>query len=286
MTSSPFAPAIATAVIASILALMLWIRTRQVEPALSALLGGAFVVGLFTIPFLIFPPTPDPDPTPTPPVPSAPLDPTPLIWAGAALLGAATIALIVVALLAGARKARAARDATNATARAWTKVREDYQTAMLTVASYETDIGKAITRPAFNDPSVPETRAMIAAMRAARDVMECTNTTAKIGGSPDLLAKTQDAVRDFALKVEHAEKYASAKGMFWRTPGETSLLEEMDMLLRQARDYSNQAMRKTLYERIKKKADELERMTGAAIIPSLSYRREVETHGLPELMPA
>lgn len=229
-------------------------------------------------------PAPEPQPEPTTPEPvrapaaepATPVDLTWVLW---------ICGIVVACALAWflAARVRQRRMVTSEMVRAWCHVRDTYDAALLTIASYETDIDKAITCPAFNDPSVPTSKAMIDSLRTATATMEMTRTKAKIGGSPALLHQAQEDVRQLIAAVEHAEQYARAKGMFWRTPGETALLKQMQMLLTQARDHANAPMRETLYRRLTKKAQELHRMVGAHVVPDTSVQRELEQRGYPQL---
>lgn len=74
--------------------------------------------------------------------------------------------------------------------RRWKLARSAFREAQVRMARYETDPALAIDYPAFNDVSVPEVRAMVAALRRCSHLMDASDAERQVGEARSCCARS------------------------------------------------------------------------------------------------
>lgn len=192
---------------------------RGFAPAIAGV--GMMVTGLVGVPVTmsLFPTeTPDPTVTPTPPVP---VDFTWLWWVlGSVGAVGAAAGLVFAGTALTRRLGRSRRRATETRAARtrltakWAEYRDQHNTLLRKILHAETDWDALFFTPVLTDPTVPQTAAMLRAMRAANTLRDT------VGDLPaDLPAGTgitalpyPRAVDDFAAAWDAAEAHARRVG--------------------------------------------------------------------------
>lgn len=139
-------------------------------------------------------------------------------------------------------------------------MKQDFQEAQQRIASYEIDIEKALSRPAFNDVTVPEVSEMVVQLRKCKRLV--TSELSAVNAST-----VANEVDDLWVKVKAAE--ITAKRIAW---SRISTAEQKDLkaaleLVKQANDAGNpDELRRNLYSRLKQVVNRLD--AGGVTIPA------------------
>lgn len=157
---------------------------------------------------------------------------------------------------------------TPATAARLSAAEEEFTAVVNEIASYETDISKAITYPAFNDVSTPEVSVMSKQLRRCHRVLSDINAiTDRKGRLPEDSAEAHSLVADFVRQVDdlvidtEAAKSA-AERIAWSGVSEVeqSDLKQAQGLMAHASDPANtDDMRANYYRQLKRVVDRLNR---------------------------
>lgn len=248
-----------------------------------SLIAGAFLPSILSVvtssitwitgrPEPTAPATSSASPTNTPVEPATPAD---LTWLWIALgLIAALILLAVLAfvVLATTRRARQAREramadklAREKVAAAWAGVHARHDQLLRKLLHSETDWDALFFTPALTDPSVPQTAAMLLAMRAASTARDISGDMPRSllrtdGGAPGLddLPYPQ-AVDAFELAWSAAERHAKRLGQKGIPAAERKTIKEIRDLLNIAENSAASSTERNLaYRRAQKLIASLE----------------------------
>lgn len=131
-----------------------------------------------------------------------------------------------------------------------TQVTEDYKDAQARIASYETDLDKALKYPAFNDISVPAVQNMVKQMRV------CKSRFAVLSAS-DVNSFTEE-VAELWVRIQTAEEEAKRIGLKSLDAEELKLLEKIKGLAAHAGDptYSDD-VRAGFYQQLRTSVNKL-----------------------------
>lgn len=158
------------------------------------------------------------------------------------------------------------------------QTRQDFADAQARIASYETDMTKALSRPAFNDVTVPQVNTMVKQLRKCRSLAD---------GVDNRSVKAQefaDAVNELWVDVAAAEQ--AAKRIAW---SEVSEEEQKDLklalqLVSQANDSGNtDELRANLYSRLR---TVVQRLDSRGVTMPESLVLEIESRSRKEIASA
>lgn len=282
---------------------------------ITATAGLILCASNFLIRFLLAPeePTPPPGntvsetprPTPTPPAatPETPSEPADLTWllitigVIAALILVALLAWLIITLASRARRgmrttrARAEADRANRDriVKAWQGFHERHDELLRKILHAETDWDALFFTPALSDPSVPQTYAMLRAMREANTQREISEVPLDAAPDADLAAYPYPAaVERFALAWDTAERHARRVGQRGIPHAERKVIKQIRTLLDIAENSAaSQTERDLAYRRVQGLLESLEsiHVPDKAIAQLEQRQRLMITAGAPESQP-
>lgn len=157
-----------------------------------------------------------------------------------------------------------------------TQAKQDFSDAKARIASYETDLTKALKYPAFNDITVPAVNRMVRQMRTCQRMLEAAY-------SEYSAAEITAAVDDLWVDIQTAEKDADNIAWSTMTDEERELLRNAQQLLMQAQDSGNtETMRENMYARLKVVVD---RLNSARKVVPAKVMAELESNAAPQIEP-
>ncbi|MBN9214733.1 MAG: hypothetical protein J0J04_07955 [Microbacterium sp.] len=244
---------------------------------LASIVGGLFLPNIMTFmtdnvrsvsgdPSPTAPPTPTVTPTNDPVEPAAPADLT-WIWITLAAIAALVLlAILVFVILATSRRARQAREravadrvAREKVTAAWAGVHSRHDELLRKLLHSETDWDALFFTPALTDPSVPETAAMLVAMRAASTARDISGDMPRSllrtdGGASALVDQPYPkAVDAFDLAWAAAERNAKRLGQKGIPAAERKTIKEIRDLLNIAENSAASSTERNLaYRRAQK----------------------------------
>ncbi len=257
-------------------------------------------------------PTPDSTAAETPPAPStppaaapaSPQEPADLTWLVvtlgiiAALILVALLGWLVVTLASrarrGARATRARAEAIRANrdriSKAWQGFHERHDELLRKILHAETDWDALFFTPVLSDPSVPQTYAMLRAMREANTQREISDVPLDAAPDADLAAYPYPAaVERFALAWDTAERHARRVGQRGIPHAERKVIKQIRTLLDIAENSAaSQTERDLAYRRVQGLLESLESVhIPDKAIAQLEQRQQLMiTAGAPEPQPA
>lgn len=150
----------------------------------------------------------------------------------------------------------------------WDIVKNRYQELLETVASYETDITKAIKYPAMNDVQEEATAVMMQSLRKARDVFDTVERVQNSYEDEALFEKFSTAVNTFAVDVDHAKSNAKSVALSKLSNHDRKDLNQIRLLLKHASNESNpDQLRHDYMARMKTIVDRINERNTKQIIP-------------------
>lgn len=221
-------------------------------------------------------PAPEPEPEPAEPV-----NWTPLVIGGGALLGVGALGaggfITYKGVSAGKRVRREKRELSEQqearkreNIRSWDNLRDSYQSVVSRYAEYETDIWKALKYPALHNVDVEETSTFLKHLKKVNNSLKEQENDDKgtIGGTDELYERLSSEVHQLDHLFDIAE--TNALKMEWkRLPiGEKKELTQAIRLLTHAENEGNSpAARQTYYEQLQKVVDRLNSRHAHNVIP-------------------
>lgn len=161
--------------------------------------------------------------------------------------------------------------------------KQDFADAQSRIASYETDIDKALKYPAFNDVTVPQVSDMIIQLRKCRRQHDRIAS----GGSVDhtALSAFVDAVDELWVRIAAAEETAKKLGWSKRSVAEQKDLKRAQDLLAHINDatYSEQ-VRTNFFSQLKQVVDRLNRerdIVPVKIVGEIEAKSRKEIESMP-----
>lgn len=151
----------------------------------------------------------------------------------------------------------------------WDIVKNRYQELLETVASYETDITKAIKYPAMNDVQEEATAVMMQSLRKARDVFDTVERVQNSHEDEALFEKFSTAVNTFAVDVDHAKSNAKSVALSKLSNHDRKDLNQIRLLLKHASNESNpDQLRHDYMARMKTIVDRINERNTKQVIPA------------------